>query len=322
MPNYQHSRSLRDGGFAHWQCLHAQFSKSNRSRRLAPTLLLLTALLLGLAWPAACQAQPADLGANPQSREEALRAIPFSELNEVSLRKLRPILERPSLYRRMPTQVVDCDPDLHVFLVRYPEVIVNIWQLMDVTRVQVKRTGGYTFDASDGSGTFCQVELIYGRPDLHIFYATGYYEGPLFRTRMEGDCVILLRSAYAERNGRVQVTNTLDVFLRMDKVGADILLKTLHPLMGKTADFNFVETTRFLGQVSKAAEQNGPGMERLASSLENVEPPLRDLFARHAEIVYQRAILRTSASGSPSGIPLQSRGSTTDDTEPAGSVLR
>jgi hypothetical protein len=320
MPKHQHPRGSRDGDVVRLQCLQFDLlpKSTGRHRRLSGILMTLLACL---AWADACPGQITDASGSPQARGDALRAIPLAELNEASLEKLRPVLERPSLYRRMPTQVVDCDPDLHLFLIRYPEVIVNIWQLMDVTRVQVKRTGAYTFDATDGSGTVSKVELIYGRPDLHIFYATGYYEGPLLRTRIEGDCVILLRSTYAQRQGRIQVTNSLDVFLRMDKVGADILLKTLHPLMGKTADYNFVETTKFIGQVSLAAENNGPGMERLAARLENVEPPIRESFARHSEVVYQRAVLRQSVhSPSPDGEPPPRIG--TASGEPAAGALR
>lgn len=314
MPNIQ---QLRDEIAARLQCLQA---KSTTFRRCHSVVLW--ALLACLAWPGDAPAQAPDFQGNLQMRSEALRAIPFGELTEASQAKLRPILERPSLYRRMPTQAIECDADLHVFLIRYPEVIVNIWQLLEVTQVQVRRTGPYTFDAADGSGTKCRVELIYGRPDLHIFYATGYYEGPLFRTRMEGDCVIILRSSYAQKNGRSQVTNTLDVFLRMDKVGADLLLKTLHPLMGRTADFNFVETTKFVGQVSLAAENNGPAMERLAAQLENVDPPLRDLFARHTEIVYQRAVLRQHGLTQPSAVPYQSQAESAESIRPIGNMLR
>ncbi len=314
MPNLQ---QLCDASVARLQCLQARSRTIQRCKTM-----VLWALLAGLMWPAETLATSPDFHGNQQMRSEVLRAIPFAELTEASQAKLRPILERPSLYRQMPRQTVECDPDLHVFLIRHPEVIVNIWQLLEVTRVQVQRTGPYTFDAADGSGTRCRVELVYGRPDLHVFYATGYYEGPLFRARMEGDCVIVLRSSYNQENGRSQVTNTLDVFLRMDKVGADLLLKTLHPLMGRTADFNFVETTKFLGQVSMAAEKNGPAMERLAAQLENVDPPLRDLFARHTEIVYQRAILRQHGMARPPATPHQSRVDSVEDRQPVGSVRR
>ncbi|MDV7402867.1 hypothetical protein RZS08_66200, partial [Arthrospira platensis SPKY1] len=84
-------------------------------------------MLAVCACPTGLWAQPGDPASSPQARADVLRAIPFNELNEASREKLRPVLEKPSLYRRMPTQAVDCDPDLHLFLIRYPEVIVNIW---------------------------------------------------------------------------------------------------------------------------------------------------------------------------------------------------
>ena len=236
---------------------------------------------------------------NQRARNEAIRAIPFDQMNEQVQAKLSRVVANPGIYRRLPVQVVDCDPDLYVFLVRYPEVLVNIWQLMDITKLQVRRTGPFTFDASDGMGTDARVELVYGRPELNVYYAEGLYEGPLFRTRITGRCVILLRSEFSKQNDRVNIKSCMDVFVDMDNVGAEIVVKTLHPLVGKTADFNFAETVKFIGQVSQASEMNGAGVERLAAKLANVNPDVRQTFAQYVEVVYQRSILRTSAEVAP-----------------------
>lgn len=242
------------------------------------------------------QAAPLLLGStNAQNRDECIKAIPFDQMNDQVKAKVWRVVSKPSLYRRLPTQTIDCDPDLYVFLVRYPEVLVNIWQLMGVTKVQIKRTGARAFDASDGVGTATNVELVYGRPDLHVYYASGVYEGPLLRNRITGRCVIVLRSAFAKQGDRRRVTIHLDTFVDLDNIGAEILAKTLHPLIGKTADFNFTETAQFMGQVSRASETNGPGMERLAAKLTNIDPAVRKSFAEHTEVVYQRAILRRAA---------------------------
>jgi hypothetical protein len=95
------------------------------------------------------------------------------------------------------------------------------------------------------------------------------------------------------------VTALLDAFVDLDNVGAEILAKTLHPLIGKTADHNLTETVRFIGQLSRASELNGPGVERLAAKLTNVDPAVRQTFADYAEVVYQRAILRQAAQAVP-----------------------
>ena len=236
---------------------------------------------------------------NKQLRDEALRAIPLDQFSEPVRAKLLNVVSRPTIYRRLPTQSIDCDPDLHVFLLRYPEVVVNIWQLMGVTKVKVNRTGPLTFDALDGAGTVSRAELVYGTPETHVYYADGSYDGPLFQKPVTGNCVLLLRSSYSERGGKTVVTSTLDVFARLDHLGAEILVKTLYPAVGKAVDFNFAESFKFVGQVSQAAELNGPGMQRLASHLQNVQPDVRESFSKHVDIAYQRAVLRKGGLAGP-----------------------
>jgi hypothetical protein len=259
------------------------------------------ALLLSL--PAAvASAQPPQLLFNNQQKDEALHAIPLDRLSDPVRAKVLNVVSRPTIYRHLPTQVVECDPDLHVFLLRYPEVVVNIWQLMGVTKVKVIRTGPLTFDATDGAGTVSRAELVYGTPNVHVYYADGYYDGPLLPKPVTGDCVLLLRSGYSNRGGKTVVTNTLDVFARLDHLGVEILVKTFYPAVGKAVDFNFGESIRFVGQVSQAAELNGPGMQRVAANLQNVQPEVRESFSQHVNIAYQRAVLR---KGEPA-VPLAS----------------
>ncbi len=244
-------------------------------------------------------AQFHELLGSPQSRQQAIQAMPLDELSDTARARLERVVSRPTIYRHMPAQVIESDPDLHVFLVRHPEVVVGIWQLMDITRVQLRRTGPFRFEAEDGVGTVSQVELVYGRHDLHIYYAQGYYEGPLFGGRIPGECVLVLRSQFSTRDHRDYVSNQMDFFLRTDHPGADILLKTLHPLLGKAADYNFVETAKFLSQVSRASQTNGPGMERMAGQLPNVEPAVQRTFAQYTDVVYQRALMRQPSRAIP-----------------------
>ena len=277
--------------------------RTDGGNRLGLARFMLVALLAcGTLWSSSASAlaqQPSSFLANRRMRDEAVRSVPIDQIDQRLRAKLSDIVTRPSIYRRLPVQTVDCDPDMFLFLVRYPEVIVNIWRLMDVTKVQLTRTGPTKFDAVDGAGTVTSVELVYGTPNVHVFYAEGYYEGKMLRKRITGSCVILMRSVYGNQNGRTQVTNTLDVFARLDNAGVELLAKTLNPLVGRAADFNFVETSKFVGQVSKASESNGPGMQRLAANLTTVDPAVRQAFAQYAEVVYQRGLLRRGVPPEP-----------------------
>jgi hypothetical protein len=247
----------------------------------------------GLALPQfALGVGPSQADGSEQARANAEQAIPFDKLKPETRAKLLSVVDRPTLYRRLPIQSIDCDHDLHVFLVRYPEVVVNIWQLMGISNIQARRTAEFTVEGSDGAGTTSKIDLIYGTPELHLFFCEGSYEGPLFKRLLTGRSVLLLRSGYAfDRAKRPIVTNQLDVFLTVDSAGAELLTKTLHSTVGKTIDSNFIETTKFLTRVSDAAERNGPGMQNLANKLTNCNEDVRRSFfdvssgvgPRHAE---------------------------------------
>ena len=144
------------------------------------------------------------------SREEAIRELPFASLDEPVRTKIRNIVNNPTIYRRMPIEVVPCDPELYVFLVRYPEIVVNMWQLMGVTKVNISRTGPYAYDTLDGAGTVSKVQLVYGTDEKHLFLAEGHYEGPLLPRRVTGRCAaIVARRLFSRRvRGELRVEST------------------------------------------------------------------------------------------------------------------
>jgi len=259
--------------------------------------MLLTALAAAAAWPGPLFAAPSTAAPTSRpARQEAIRALPFAQLTDQAKQKLSAVVSAPSVYRRMPVNVIDCDPGFYVFLVRHPEVVVNIWDLMGITKVSAKRTGPFTFHASDGAGTVTNVELVYGTDNTHVFYADAAYDGPLTHRPVRAKCVLLLRSQYSRRGDkRILISSQMDVFVRFDSKGADIVAKTLHPLVGRMADRNFVESTGFVGRLSRAAETNGYGVRRMAGRLKKVDPAVRERFGSLAVELVEKANSPVSA---------------------------
>jgi hypothetical protein len=239
-----------------------------------------------------------------EAREEALQVIPWDRLDDEAQRKLRSVVESPSIYRRMPKKTIDCDSGMYLFLLRNPEVVVNMWQVLGISNMTAQRTGQYAWKGNDGAGTQCDVELVYGSEanDLHIVYGEGFYEGSLFKKKMSGRCVLLLRSGYA-RDPRSRVATLLDMFLTVDNAGLDLVAKTLSPLVGSTADANFGETAKFLGRVSLTAEQNAPKLEQLGAKLTKVDPQVKgQLLQLSNEIYQQKALGEAAAAQSGNGL--------------------
>ncbi len=237
-------------------------------------------LAMGGAVPLRAE-RPTFIGSRRQQLEAAAR-VPWKELTPEAAAKLRKVVSRPSIYRRMPVETIDCDQDLFVFLVRYPEVVVNIWRRMGITKCRIKRTDKYAVRTNDGAGTKSQVELVYGTPELHLFYAEGEYTGPLVRRPVSGRCVMMLTSRYSGTAKQPRVTNQLDVFLQLDHAAAEFVARTIHPLVGKTADTNFTRSLQFVTQIYQAARRNQDRLQRLGMRLEGIDPAVRDRFLKLA----------------------------------------
>ncbi len=255
-----------------------------------------TALLCGFVVVCACFWTPNLIGQEVESgsgkrqyQTQALQSIPFHQLNQATKDKLNGVLQKPSIYRRLPVTTINSDPDYFRFLVRYPEVIVDIWQLMGVTRMSTRRTGPYTIDADDGVGTLSSLELVYGNDNMHIFYGTGSYEGPVLRKKLYGSCVLILQTGFGPGpDGKPIATNQLDIFLKVENAALGLIAKTIQPIVGTTADHNFVESLKFVQRLNETTERNGPGVQRMANRLD-IDQDVRQKFIDAVATVYARS---------------------------------
>lgn len=216
-----------------------------------------------------------------EAKLQAIQSVPFKQLSQQTGQALRDVLDSPSFYRRMPTQTIQCDPELFTLLVRKPEIMVNTWDLMGITKVTAKRTGPFTFLANDGVGTKCKCDLVYGDDKLHIYYGSGDYDGTMTPRSVKGRAVCILRSdtqAFPQGHSGHMVRGTMDVFLKFDNLGADLITRTFGPLVAKTADHNFAETAQFVSQLSQVCATNPAAVLALAGQLDDVDENVRHEF--------------------------------------------
>jgi hypothetical protein len=199
-------------------------------------------------------------------------------------------LTNTSIFRRMPVRVVDCDPDLYLFLVRHPDVVVNIWEIMKVSRMQLRQLDVNRFQLNETAGASVDFRYVYSSHDTHVLYGEGSYTGPLMAKPVTGRGVLVLKCGYIrETNGRYYITSRLDSFLTIEPKGAELIGKTVSPLLGRTADNNFVQTVAFAGSLSRTVEVNSRGVQRLATQLAHVQPRVRTQFADLAANMPQAA---------------------------------
>jgi hypothetical protein len=264
-----------------------------------PRVLSVAALLTGLLAVSAmaAKAQTPGAGEDPlkasssrAAQEEALRSLPSEKLDAEARAKIDSVLANVSLFRRLPVRVIQCDPDFYLLLVEHPDIVVNIWRLLGVTRMSVEQTGPGAFRVADGTGTTATIEYLYRSPETQVVYAEGTYEGSLFGKTIHCKTLAILKSGYVlEADGRYYITTRLDAFVNVQNLGAEILTKTFQPLVCRAADINFTQTAAFVGSLSRNAERNPSGLQRLSGHLLRVPEDVRQQFAQAADRVAKRA---------------------------------
>ncbi len=243
------------------------------ARRVALAVATALGLLLSLDRPASAAApastRPSSFEASTSdaARQDAIRSIPLERLAPEDRAKVTSVLTNVSIFRRMPVKVVDCDPDMYLFLVRHPDVVVNIWEVLKLSKLQLREVEGGQFQVTEPSGS-ATARFVYQSHDTHVIFGEGTYQGPLLARPVKGRGVLVLKTGYVrETNGRYYITSRLDCFLAIEPIGAELLTKTVSPLFGKTVDNNFSQTVGFVSSLSHTAETNQRGVRRLAAQL-------------------------------------------------------
>jgi hypothetical protein len=244
--------------------------------RLLTSWFTVASLVISLCDP--LRAEEPSLGASTsnEARADAAKAIPLAKVDSRYRAKVQAVMDDVSVFRRLPTQVVDCNADMFTFMAQNPEVLVEVWRELGITQVSLERIDATSFRMTDNAGTTGKLVIVEQscQPKAQnriVMFAEGAYEGKPFNKPVRAQCVLLLRSgSLTESDGRNYVATRLDSFIHIDRASLEIFAKVLHPLVGKTADRNFSDTIKFVGGFSQASEQNPQQIEHLISSLENV----------------------------------------------------
>jgi hypothetical protein len=218
-----------------------------------------------------------------------MRAIPIAKVDPKFRKQVSEVLADPSIFRRMPTNVIDCQPELFTFLAQNPEVLTEIWRNLGVSKVELTRIGENTFELHDNAGTTGTLHVVEqtceaGAQNRIVMYAEGSYDGKPFNNPVGARCVLVLTSgSVKETNGRYYVASRLDSFVKLDRASIEIMAQIAHPFVGKTADRNFADTLSFVSNLSYTAEERPERIVSMAGELAEVSPSRRERLASLAQ---------------------------------------
>ena len=110
---------------------------------------------------AAISSSGGDATSSHAARDEAVRAIPWKLMSPTSRQTTQSILNNPSIYRRLPTRIIDCDADLFTFLLQHPEVVIDVWRVMGISQVALTKMPDGSYRGTDGAGTTGSVRYLF-----------------------------------------------------------------------------------------------------------------------------------------------------------------
>ena len=216
-----------------------------------------------------------------EARESARGAIPLDRLADADRRAAETVLRKPTLYRRLPVESFSCDRALLDFSLTHPEVVVDIWRVLGISRLTLESTGPRQWRMSDGYGTVGTLRLMHQErtPEggLLVLHGSGGYSGPLSPQPLSGNCLLLVRyrgTAPAD-DGTPRHAMQVDAFLDANGIGLEIVTKSLHPIIVRSGAANLHEICLFMQSLSEAAADNPEGVSRLAGRLSKVDPSAR-----------------------------------------------
>lgn len=223
-------------------------------------------------------------------RQDAARNIPLTKLTQQGRALSSKVLNDPTVFRRLPTQTIECDAEMYAFLVEHPDLVINVWEVLGITKVSLKRTGPNSFRLDDGHGTTGELHFLYRSPSQYIVYCEGTYTGALFARPLRGRCLLSLRSTAVRDADEVSYMQCrLDSFVQIDNIGAEVFAKTFQSVLGGIADHNFQEISKFVATVSQAAETSPDNIDHIAAKLDRIDAPTKRQFSEIGRRVAARA---------------------------------
>jgi hypothetical protein len=264
-----------------------------RATALAVGLALAAGVLRAAESPHLAQggiaAALADAGSSGQeARRRAAAAVPLDRIPEQQRKVVEQCLRSATLFRHLPAETVTCDPALLEFVLAKPEVLVDLWRTLGISRLALDPAGPGQWRMSDGYGTTGMVRLLHQertpRGGMLVFHGRGGYTGPLAPRQLTGSCLVVVRHAALEPDaqGRPRQAVQIDAFLDVDGLGLEIVTRTLQPLIIRSAAANLHEICLFMSQFSAAGQRNPAGVARLADRMSRTAPADRHTLARLA----------------------------------------
>ena len=230
-----------------------------------------------------------------ESAMEAVKQIPWDALSPSDRQTVQSLVERHSIYRRLPMTGGYCNPEVYDFLLAHPEIVVGLWRTYGYTQVDLQNLDNGRFTLKESNGTTANLQILYQDNRLMVFLCSGVYQGQMSARPIEGEALVVMQYRFTEdannENAPIAVTR-LDTFARLSNSGADFVSKAFSPVIGKIIDSNFVKTVDFVNHVSETIENNPGELMDAIEKIDGIDATVKQGFLTCVDRVSSQSYLR------------------------------
>jgi hypothetical protein len=210
-----------------------------RRRSVSPAALALLVTFWIGSGAAPAQVLPflARSSSDQWERVRAAGLVPVGQLPENIRPKIKPVLERPTLYCHSAGETFTCHPPMYFWLLDNPDRGVPFWQRLGATCLPITPLGNGRFGWSDGQGSEVHWETVFRTDQIRVWYAEGNVRpSPLMPLVPVRAVVVLRHNAGKNEKGSPIVTHQGDLFLYTDSRAAALVARLLGPQAPRMAE--------------------------------------------------------------------------------------
>lgn len=235
--------------------------------------------------------------------QAAVRRLPYSELAPADRERVRPVLESPTLFRRLPKIRCEIDPRTYTFFTAHPDVAVSIWRAMGISEMQLYQTGPREYETDLRDGTQGVITVLHSSSGRQVVLCEGQFKSPLLAKPIQSTGLLALETEFTrDAGGRTFVTHTADVFVLFPSNTVEAVARLISPMSFKMADRNFEEVTLFLRLMDEAMCRQPGWVEQTAGKLDGILPGRdAELLAVTAQVYAEAARRQATAQGVEAG---------------------
>jgi hypothetical protein len=228
----------------------------------------------------------------------ALAELPLDALRAEDAIRARDILENRSMFRRLPKIGVDAEPSVFHYFLTKPEAAISIWQLLKISRFELKPTGRAKWEGKAQDGSKGSIHMVFATKRQQLLICEGEYKSPLLLRPIRAKALMHLRTQIKKNaDGSPKLVHDLDLFVEFPSQAVDTVAKVIAPVSYMVADRNFRELSLFVKFMSVSMSRQPGWVERVVQRMDVLNPEEKEELLQLVANVYVTTRKRMTKTG-------------------------